>query len=193
MNSLLSLLHPAKSMFTCVATSQADSPLLVGQVAHRAPEHAAHLTFLMPSRVLPNPMLAPLIDELSCRAAEMGAFSVLLELEENHCIFEDMRTAGFTVYAWQHVWKMPEIKGDFSHLWRPAVEEDTPAVRSLYQSLVPPLVQGNEPPMPSRNTGWVHTHREDVVAYAEANFGLRGVYIRLMFHSDLDNNGELLD
>ena len=193
MASLLSLLHPAKSIFTCVARPQAESPLIIGQVAHRAPENAARLTFLMPSHVLPNPQLAPLLDELTCHAAEMGAFSVLAELEENHCIFEDLRSAGFTVYAWQHTWKMPEMKSDFSHLWRPAVEEDTPAIRSLYQSLVPPLVQGNEPAIPSRGPAWVHIHRGDVVAYAEADYGLRGIYVRSNFHSDLDNNGELLD
>jgi hypothetical protein len=191
--SLLNLLHPSKSSFTCVTRPQSDTPLIVGQVAHRVPEHAARLTFLMPSHVLPNPQLAPLLDELTCHAAEMGAFSVLAELEENHCIFDDMRNAGFTVYAWQHIWKMPEIKNDFSHLWRPALDEDAPAIRSLYQSLVPPLVQGNEPPLPSRNTGWVHLYRGEVVAYAEADFGLRGVYVRQVFHSDLDNNGELLD
>ena len=31
------------------------------------------------------------------------------------------------------------------------------------------------------------------MAYAEADYGLRGVYFRLVFHSDLDNNRELLD
>ena len=193
MASLLSLFHPSNSSYTCVTRPQADSPLIVGQVVHRAPEHSARLTFLMPSHLLPNPQLVPLLDELSCHAAEMGAFSVLAELEENHCIFEDMRNAGFTVYAWQHIWKMPELKSDFSHLWRPALEEDTPAIHNLYQSLVPPLVQANDPPFPSRNTAWVHLHKGDVVAYAEADYGLRGVYFRLVFHSDLDNNRELLD
>jgi hypothetical protein len=193
MASLISLFRPANSSYTCVTRSQGDPPFIMGQVARRSSEHAARLTFLMPSYILPNPQLAPLLDELTCHAAEMGAFSVLAELEENHCIFEDMRNAGFTVYAWQHIWKMPEIKNDFSHLWRPALEEDVLAIRNLYQSLVPPLVQGNEPPFPSRNTSWVHLYRGEVVAYAEADFGLRGIYVRLLFHSDLDNNGELLD
>lgn len=193
MASLLRLLQPARSSYTCITRAQSDIPLMVGQVAHHSPEHAARLVFLLPSFALPNPQLAPLLDDLTCHAAEMGAFSVLVELEENHCIFEDLRSAGFTVYAWQHIWKMPQIKNDFSHLWRPALEEDAPTIRSLYQSLVPPLVQGNEPPLPSRNAGWVHLYRGEIVAYAEADFGLRGIYVRLLFHSDLDNNGELLD
>ena len=191
--SLLSLLHPAKSSFTAVLRPSSNSPIIVGQVARRAPEPSARLTFLMPSHLFPNPQLAPLLDELSCHAAEMGAFCVLAELEENHLLFEDLRRSGFTVYAWQHIWKMPEIKSDFCHLWRPALEEDAFAVHNLYQSLVPPLIQGNEPSLPSRDTAWVHLYRDEVVAYAEADYGLRGIYVRLIFHTDLDNNRELLE
>lgn len=176
-----------------MVTSQADAPAIIGQVAYHPPEHAAHLTFLLPAYILPNPSLAFLLDDLAVHAAEMGAFSVLAELEENHCIFEDLRNAGYTVYAWQHIWKMPESRSDFSHLWRPASDEDTLAIRALYTSLVPPLVQGNEPPMPARGSGWVHVHRGEVLAYAEADHGLRGVCLRLLFHADLDNTAELLD
>jgi hypothetical protein len=191
--SQLGWFHPSKDQFTCVARSRKDSTLVVGQVAHCANEQSARLTFLLPSADLPNSLLIPLLDELSCRAAEMGAFSVLAELEENHPIFEGLRAAGFTVYAWQHIWKLPGMKNNFCHLWRPAVEEDDPEIHTLYQSLVPPLVQGNEPAMPSRGPSWVHVHRSGVLAYAEAQHGLRGVYLRSIFHADLDNTGELLD
>ena len=170
-------------------------PALIGQVVHYKEDLAARLTFLLPEDYLAEEMLFPMLNELTCWAGEMGAFSIQCELNENHAAFNSFRRAGFAVFAWQHIWKLPQNINEAPEGDNPWVEYrdvDEASIHSLYQSVVPPLVQGNENPMPARSSAWLVHRGDDVVAYAEGIFGTQGVLLNTIFHPEIENNRDLI-
>lgn len=170
-------------------------PVLMGQVVHHKEDFAARFTFLLPEDFLAEETLFPMLDELTCRAGDMGAFSVLCEINENHPIYNSLRRAGFAAFAWQHIWKLPQEELAIpagENPWEDCRAIDEILVRSLYQSVVPPLVQSNENPMPSRNSGWLVRRGDEVIAYAEAQFGTHGILLNTIFHPEAGNNRDLI-
>jgi len=76
------------------------------------------------------------------QAANGGAFHLLAEVDEEAPAFRLLRQAGFAMYAWQRIWKLPfsdpeNVKKD---IWRQAADMDWPAVQSLYGQIVPALL-----------------------------------------------------
>lgn len=136
-----------------------------------------------------------MLDELTCRAAEMGAFSIQSELNENHPVFNSFRRAGFNPYAWQHIWKLPVeniSRQEDENPWEECRVGDDILVRNLYQSLVPPLVQGNENPMPRRSSGWLVRRGDEILAYAEGIFGTQGIVLETLFHPEAGGTRDLV-
>jgi hypothetical protein len=72
---------------------------------------------------------------------------------------------------------------------------DEIALRSLYQSLVPPLVQSAEPFVLNSHQGLVYRHKHgEVQGYVESRRGPRGVYLQPVIHPDVeDSQGLLVD
>lgn len=193
--ALFNLLHPAKGSFTAVIPAHGGLPVLIGQVVHDVNDFAASLTFLLPEDMLSEENLFPMLDELTCRAGEMGAYSVKCELNENHAAFNSFRRAGFFAYAWQHIWKIPVSTlplPETGNPWEECRGGDEVLIRNLYQSLVPPLVQGNENPMPLRNSGWVVRQGDEILAYAEGIFGTQGIMLNTIFHPEVENVHDLI-
>jgi hypothetical protein len=132
---------------------------------------------------------------LASQAGEWGAFHVLGELEEICPAFESMRRAGFSVYAWQRVWRLPVASlanGSPPGRWQPVQEEDEWAVRSLFQNLVPPLAQSAEPLTIRRQRGLVYRQAGEIMAYVELVFGPRGIYLYPLIHPDIEDAATLV-
>ncbi len=79
----------------------------MGQVILKAEDTSARLTFLAPTENI-NRLTPPLLDHLTAQAGEWGAFHLLAEVDENSPVFRSLRQAGFAMYAWQRIWKLPQ-------------------------------------------------------------------------------------
>jgi len=152
---------------------------------------------MAPSHAGASPGISDLLDGLTCQAGDWGAFNLLAEAEEHHPIFENLRRSNFFVYAWQRIWRFtPSAQGEIgvSNRWRAALPQDEIALRSLYQALVPPLVQSAEPFILNSHQGLVYRQNGEVLGYIEGRRGPRGVYLQPVIHPDVeDAQGLLVD
>ncbi len=190
LGALLTLLHPASGSYTCTLIE--GSHKIIGQVVYRMKQRPARLSFLLPENELTSVNLTPVLEALLAKAGEMGAMCVLAELPETHPALETFRRCGFTIYAWQHIWKMPAARTGRSSHWQEYHSDHELNVRLLYQSLVPPLVQCNEQPFPNRTPAWIVKREGELVAYAEAHFGTHGVILNSLFHPEVADIKELV-
>jgi hypothetical protein len=199
----LSQLNPRSDSFTGVVPASDCDPKLIGQMRFKAytqGERSARLSFIAPSTAGNSPGISDLLDGLTCQAGDWGAFNLLAEAEEHHPIFENLRRSNFFVYAWQRIWRfIPSAQGEkgISNRWRTASPLDEIALRSLYQSLVPPLVQSAEPFIFRSHQGLVcrhddRNHRGEVLGFIEGRRGPRGVYLQPVIHPDVENARDLL-
>jgi len=184
-------LHPERDSYTGITTGQ---PALVGQMHYIQGDRSARLSFVLPHSACAQSSLTDLLEGLSWRAGEWGALHLLADVDERSQAFEGMRRAGFGIYAWQNVWRMsPRCpNGRSPGVWQRINEGDELAVRSLYQQLVPPLVQSAEPPPSGRLHGLVYRRRGEVLAYVDGVFGPQGIYLHPLVHPELENVVDLL-
>jgi hypothetical protein len=227
--AFLSRLNPAVGIYTCILPSSEGSTPLIGQMQYAAGDRSARISFLMPDNALSQPGVTGLTENLAVQAGSWGAFHLLAEVEENSCAMEGLRRSGFSVYAWQHIWKytppgsrsankhpangkkasqeegLPADKivlgvdqqlaecepaGNNKHsksLWHPATSVDEVMIRSLYQSLVPPLVQSAEPLTSRRLLGWVYRQEGEILAYVEGIYGPQGIYLQPLIHPAVED------
>ena len=139
-------------------------------------------------------MLA-LLDDLAARAGEMGATHLLAEVQDTDPVLETVRRSGFSIYGWETIWKLPAKvpanKKDTQN-WEMMTSIDEPAVRSLYQTLVPPLVQSAEPYSGADVRRLVFRNNGEMVAYVESDSGSKGIYLKPIIHPAVEAPEELL-
>ena len=175
--------------------AEKDQPPLFGQVQHTLGERSAHLSFIFPDNPEPHPGLLKLLDELTVHAGQMGAANILAEVNDTNPSFEVLRRSGFSTYCWESVWKLPGRvdKSSFEEFtWEPIAALDESAVHTLYQTLVPPLVQSAEPFNGDDVRRLVVRNNGDLVAYVECLSGPKGVYLKPILHPAAPNPLELL-
>ncbi len=179
--ALLSYLNPRRYIYTAIASENGDS--LMGQVILNEDETSARLTFLAPTENL-NALTLSLLDHLTIQAGEWGAFHLLAEVDEDSPAFRLLRQAGFALYAWQRVWKLPKLEapGENSS-WREANETDWPAVQSLHGQIVPALIQPVDV-LPRQASGLVCRQDGNLQAYVAVNSGPAGVWIQPLVPPD---------
>ncbi len=185
--ALLSLLHPAKGSYTGVVPGEKGELPLLGQVVHRVNERSAHLTFLMPESAACPPQLTYLLDELVCQSGEMGALNLLAEIDESHPAFACLRKAGFSVYGWQSIWKLPKDCEPGKDEWVEAASIDEIPIRNLLQSVIPPLILTAESIQSGQLSGWFLRREGDVLAFVHAVEGPKGIYLRPVFHPAVED------
>ncbi|HEY5269318.1 MAG TPA: hypothetical protein VII97_03220 [Anaerolineales bacterium] len=179
--AMLSYLNPRRYIYTAIASENGDS--LMGQVILKGDETSARLTFLAPMENI-NGLTLPLLDHLTTQAGEWGAFHLLAEVDENSPFFRSLRQAGFAMYAWQRVWKLPKLeKPDEDSSWREAEETDWPAVQSLHGQIVPALIQPVDT-LPKQASGLVCRPDGNLQAYVAVNSGPAGVWIQPLVPPD---------
>ncbi len=164
------------------------------QVIHPPGSRSAHFSFLLPDQVREAEDVFSLIDYLSFQAGEMGAINLLAEIEESHVLFEALRHAGFSVFSWESIWRLPaDIGGDRSGSnWKPPATTDSNIVRCLYQTLVPPLVQNAEPFVNGDTPRLLYRANGDALAYVESINGSAGIYLVPLIHPSVEDVQTLL-
>jgi hypothetical protein len=187
--AILSYLNLRRTTYTAVASENGDS--LMGQVILKGDETSARLTFLAPKENI-NGLTLSLLDTLTTQAGEWGAFHLLAEVDENSPAFRSLRQAGFAMYAWQRVWKLPKLekRGENSS-WREAEETDWPAVQSLHGQIIPALIQPVDA-LPKQASGLVCRPEGNLQAYVAVDSGPSGVWVQPLVPPDSDCGPELL-
>ena len=153
----------------------------MGQI-HKSPKlTTAHIHYLLPLDGIQQADLVPLLEGLLKEAGTWEAKQVVAELSPLASYFPAFRQAGFSVFAKQRLFKfdpseMPQpFLGQRWRIWNSA---DIPAVRSLYQALVPALIQPFEPLTRLEMLGLVYYDEAgDLQAYADLVYGPMGVWV----------------
>ena len=193
--AMLEHLRLEHSSYTCVLRQGGGHPALIGQMHYTSGERAARLSFIMPTIELETPGPIGLLESLAREAGQRGAFTLLADVEERSPVFESLRRAGFSVYAWQHVWKLDLTGQEDNHqpsLWEPASDLDDFAVRGLYQQLTPPLVQSAEHTIHPISQGMIHAHKGEVLAFVAPTYGPRGILLQPLIHPTVEKITHLL-
>jgi hypothetical protein len=186
--ALLSYLDPRRHIYTAVAAE--DGISLMGQVTLRENESSAHLSFLAPTENL-NGLTLYLLEHLVKQVGEWGAFHLLAEVDEDSPAFRLLRQAGFAMYAWQRIWKLPTpAPTEGKEIWRQAVETDWPGVQSLYGQIVPAMLIPVEV-LPKQVMGLVCSEG-NLQAYVSVNSGPKGIWIQPIVPPDSDCVSEQL-
>jgi hypothetical protein len=177
---LFAYVNPARHIYSAIVNGEENCVL--GGVIHSRDETFAKLLFLAPSSQLDHPDLPALIESLSAQAGAWGAFHVLAEVDESSDAFVALRTAGFSVYAWQRMWDVSAIaEAGRSFDWTRVKSVHVPSVQSLYYQIVPPLLQPVEQ-APKRPSGWLCN--EGVKCYVSAAHGVYGVVLAPLIHPE---------
>jgi len=172
--ALLSYLNPRRFIYTAIASENGRS--LMGQVTRMESEASARLTFLAPAEEA-DALVLPLAESLAAQAGEWGAFHLLADVDEGAPAIRPLRQAGFSMFAWQRIWKMalPETDG-ISPGWRQVESVDWPAVQSLHNQIIPALLQPIEM-LPKQAEGLIFRSGPDLQAYARVSSGPAGVWL----------------
>jgi hypothetical protein len=179
--ALLSYLDPTRGSFTGVTSGKNDQVALVGQMIYTPGHRSANISFLLPGDELDQPSLPDLIESLAVQAGSWGASHLLAEVDENSPALDPVRNSGFSVYGWQTIWQLPAppvSSGDTPRQngpWQPVTPADDTHTRTLYQQLVPLLVQAAEPYSPGKGPRLVYRDGDEILAYAEATVGPQGI------------------
>ncbi len=191
---LLTRLRPTNEFFTAVAPAANGFGPLIGQVFYHGGEKSAHISYLLPLDGISSPALPALLEALAWQAGDRGAFHLLAEVEERSPAFEGLRAAGFSTYARQRVWRMDALPAALPEAdqWRQSVSVDEHAIRNLYHSITPPLVQAAEPFHLHLSHGLSYFHDGELVAFVDVAAGPRGVYVHPLIHPDVAETPALL-
>jgi hypothetical protein len=187
--TLLSTLAPGVGIITAVSVENNNiEQVVIGQTMHVSGAQCAQLTFLTPEAALEIANISPLLEYISVQAVERGAFRILAEADEASLAFEALRQSGFAIYARQRVWRIDNpLAGELTpDAWQTATDRDLISVRSLYNNLIPGLVQQAEPFPSERLRGRVYRQGEDLLAYVEVKYGPRGVWVQPFIHPDAE-------
>ena len=148
--ALLSFLAPSSGLITAAigGDKKNNGSCLYGQTIQTNGSAYANLTFFTPDEALESPHLLSMLDYLAVQAGGRGALRMLADVDERSPVYESLRNGSFAIYARQRIWKLqppadgiiPQPQG-----WRKATTRDGLAIRSLFNNLVPGLVQQIEP------------------------------------------------
>lgn len=170
---------------------------LAGQITHASNARSSNLSFITPSRGLTSTQLPALLDHLAAQAGEWGTFHLLAESDEHSHCFDILRTSGFSVYAWQRVWRHHPGTGSLDEAltgieWSPATERDQISIRSLCQSLVPAFVQPIEHVFDKKLDGWVCREDCSLIGYADVIYGSEGTWVQPYIHPEAQHVPSIL-
>lgn len=188
--ALLASFAPATGIFTyvCEGEEQAELPL-VGQVVHSAGSSFARLSFLTPESAVESADLPALFDQIAIEIGERGGLYLLAEVNDDSPSIQALHRAGFAIYARQRLWYLAsEPQGDAQDVpWKSCTSKDLITVRSLYNNLVPGLVQQIEPLQRDYPRGKVLYQNGEVLAYVQLRYGRYGIWAQPFVHPDVLN------
>jgi hypothetical protein len=186
---------PAHRSFIGMVEKSADYPALIGYVEVPSGIQSARLTFLLSNDGDLKAQLPYLLEGLVEQAGSLGATNVTAELPENHPAIDSFRRCGFSIYARQRIWKLPEnIEKPKSNggKWSDLTEMDRFYIQSLYQSLVPPIVQRVEGFSTSTIQGLIFVDRGERYGLVDCLYGLQGIFIQPYIHPEVEHTCNVL-
>jgi hypothetical protein len=198
--ALLSYLAPGMGVFTSVVENESNpgpvsnTAALIGQIIHTLGSPFARLTFMTPVAALHQTTVSALAETLVMIAGERGAMRLLADVDEELLAFEALHQSGFAIYARQCAWRVKNFPPSQSlpSAWRAAHSQDAIAIRSLYNNLVPGMVQQIEPLVAQRPRGMVYYQQGELRAYVEIHSGHRGIWAQPFIHPDAKDAPQLL-
>jgi hypothetical protein len=187
---LLAYINPARHLYAAIRNT--DGTPILGGVIHSRGDTYAKLLYLAPSTNMGNPHLPALIEHLSAQAGEWQAVHVIAEVDESSDVFPALRTAGFSVYAWQRVWDVSLLEKTESGSgsdWKRMRSVDLPAAQNLHYQIVPQLLHPIEP-APKRPDGFIHA---EVRCFASVSYGVYGIVLTpLILPDEGDVSGKIV-
>jgi hypothetical protein len=177
---VMAYINPRRHIYSAVSAN--DSPTLLGGIIHTYGEIFAKILYLAPASQLDNAAMPELIENLTAEAGKWGAFHVLAEVDEMNIAFVPLRTAGFSVYAWQRMWDVSDLPSeDLTSKWLRVKSIDLPSIQGLYHQIVPPLLQPLER-MPKRAIGFMCN--DGVKCYVSTASGMAGIVLFPLIHPE---------
>ena len=184
---LLDQLDPNLGSYTGISPAKDEGTAVIGQMVYTPGDRSAHVSFLTPGDNLDQPGLPALLENLAVQAGSWGACHLLADVEENSPALRTRSPAAVFVFTdgRRYGSSRPPSRGghtlDLAARRRPTGEN---AARSLYQQLVPPLVQTAEPFAPGGQR-LLYRQDDELLAYAEINSGSQGIYVQPIIHPGL--------
>ena len=181
---LLAYVNPARNTYAAVANGSGNA--LIGGIIHSRGDSFAKLLYLAPASHLDHAALPELVEHLVAQVGEWGAFHAIAELDETSDAFPALRQAGFSVYAWQRMWDVSDIKNDTNgpKRWTRARSVNRPSLQSLYHQIVPQLMHPVEP-LPKNVRGLICDG--DVKCYVSLSSGAQGIVMTPLIHPEATN------
>ncbi len=198
-SAFLEYLNPANGIYTAIS-EEAGNISIIGQITHSGNNRASHLSFISPGRGIFSPHLTEMMDHLAVQAGEWGTFHLLVDADEHSQYFDALRKSGFSVYAWQRIWKF-QPNTTSSHLpgfevpvgtWQTVEDRDSIGIKTLCQSLIPALVQPVEPLFDRKLDGLLRRTEGTITGYAEIIQGREGLWVQPFIHPQTENVPGLL-
>lgn len=193
---LFSLLVPNGGSCASIHHCQAEQDLnFLGLVNHSPYKPSARIAFIAPIKAASHPEVGSLLANLIQQAGEMGAFQVLVEVEEEAGLVETFQRVGFTTYTRQQIWRMKSSGSVERSLlnWVPVQASSVGDIYSLYQRLVPREVKRVEsPPTVADLQGLMCWQDGRLQGYCAAHFGPRGVLLDILLDEEQNNPNDHL-
>lgn len=165
---------------------QAGERSALGQITKSPKLTTAQINFLLAPADSQQSDLIPLLEELIKEAGTWGAKQATAEMLPEAEYFSAFRQAGFSVFAKQRVYEFDSpkaVQGSLTPRWRIWTSDDIPAMRGLYQTLVPPLIQPVEPITRLEMLGLVHYDAAGTLqAFADLVYGPVGIWVNPFVH-----------
>ncbi len=182
--NFLAHFNPTRRIYTAIHERKGGEALL-GSIRQQEGETFARLTYLAPASAIEADVL-PLIEHLIKQAKHWRAYLVVADIEEDSPLFQPLRQSGFSVYGRQRVWDLSavDLPSESPIYWRRVKATDSIAVQSLQRQLVPPLLQQVENfDRPKRGLVCMN---DELLAYVDALYGARGIFLRPLIHPNAD-------
>lgn len=187
-NSLLlsSLIFP-RGLYTLVARS--DTQPVVGQFRFRADDINAHIVYLAPTleNSSDDTVWLHILDAMVREAGKHGAHNLIAEVETTSNLFETLRTARFSTYARQKIWRHKPLQlnpADNRLGLEEETQDDQLGIMSLIANTVPNMLQQIATP-PSDMDGLVYRKNGRIEAYIGVSEGTQGIYLLPYIHTDV--------
>lgn len=190
--SLFASIHSSDRIFTGIGDRGGDSSPWIGRI-HQSPKlFSAHIHYLLkPEKGAADELIA-LLELLIVEAGRWGANQVVAEIEPDSDTFLQFRQAGFSVLAKHHIYKFdlpPAYQPRLRKRWRIWNSEDIHKMRSLYFTIVPPLIQPVEPLSRREMLGLVYYDESgELQAYADLVYGPAGAWVLPIIHPQATEN-----
>ncbi len=178
------------------AVCSGDEQRLFAQAEHSLGDRSARLNFITPEPIEDHPGLTALLEFMCIRTGEMGAANLLAEVRESSQLLEVFRRSGFNICGWETIWRFPM---DYSmgrdgqeNGWIRASSKDESVVRSLYTTLVPPILQTVEPYQSDIAHTLLYRQGNELLACVMSVIGPRGIYLKPVIHPSQNDPAKML-